>query len=116
MSSEVVYVGQTIQDPQKRDRQHRHRTWPPFDVSNDTDGKYEMFKMADKIVTYTSDIDEDIGAEDILHTWPSAVEVVKIEEYETFRKGLNFTRGWRCGGPSLSTGQVAKKKRYLIIR
>ena len=114
-TSNIVYIGQTIQPLCKRDRQHQRDTKTPFDASYDSVGKYEMFSIADKTVCFSNDDEEEIQR-DVLGSWLNEIETQKIDEYRTFEDGLNFTRGGQWGDPSLSTAQAAKKRRYLNWR
>ena len=115
MTSKVVYIGQTIQHLQKRDRQHRYDSQTPFDVSYNSECKYEMFSIAEKTVYFSNDEEEDIQR-CVLGGWLNEIEMQNIYEYKTFEDGLNFTRGGQWGDPSLSTAQAAKKRRHLNFR
>ena len=102
-TGEKVYIGQTIQEPKARDRQHRRQWQTIFDRSYVEDGQYVFTVLEQRV------FEVDVACEDhdrALHgeaqAWLDARETYNIDYYQTYDPtgagpGLNQTRGGQSG-------------------
>ena len=103
-TGEYVYVGQTIQEPRARDRQHRTSWQTVFDRSYVEDGQY-VFTVIEPPRVFEADVaceDHDRALHAEAQAWLDARETHNIDEYQTYDPtgagpGLNQTRGGQPG-------------------
>ena len=103
-TGEYVYVGQTIQEPRARDRQHRTSWQTVFDRSYVEDGQY-VFTVLEPPRVFEADVaceDHDRALHAEAQAWLDARETHFIDEYQTYDPtgagpGLNQTRGGQPG-------------------
>ena len=87
----VVYVGQTIQSIKTRDRQHINKSSTKFDKVYTTYGQYVLVLMNQKkFIPSNRNSDTYISA---ISEWLDYNEKYYIEKFDTYRNGMNSTKG-----------------------
>ncbi len=87
----VIYIGQTIRSIKERDREHISKCSTPFDKSYKTHGQYELVVLKQKqFRTHNSNADTYINS---VSEWLDYNEKYYIEKFDTYKNGMNSTRG-----------------------
>ena len=110
----VVYVGQTIQNIKTRDRAHLSHCSTQFDKMYTKNGQYALVLIAQKqFIISTSKSDTYMN---LVSEWLDYNEKHYIEKFDTYRNGMNCTRGGQGQSWLITMKEAIAKQTYIRFK